>query len=159
VTALLIDGTQDCRLAPGKPDAWGYGRVSVRGKQRRAHVVAWEQASGTPVPDGMCVCHVCDVRNCVQNEGAGVYVMDGVEYPRFGHLWLGTRAENLRDMRLKGRQFDPPHPSGSDHYSRREPDRVARGEAHWSRRQPALARASAAAARAARSRRTAGVGR
>lgn len=71
--------------------------------KRLAHHAAWEEASGSPVPEGLCVCHTCDTPNCIQNQGAGTYAVDGVEYPRYGHLWLGTHAANMADMNGKGR--------------------------------------------------------
>lgn len=58
-----------------------------------AHRVMWEWLMG-PVPKGMCVLHHCDNPPCV----------------RLGHLFLGTRADNNRDMWAKGRgalQRDP----------------------------------------------------
>jgi HNH endonuclease len=72
----------------------GYGRFVLdqeAGKNTRAHRFAWELANG-PVPAGRVVCHSCDNRACV----------------RLDHLWLGTQADNLRDMREKGRGYSPP---------------------------------------------------
>lgn len=54
--------------------------------QRYAHQIAWESRNG-PIPVGMKVLHRCDVHCCVNP----------------AHLFLGTQAENLQDMRSKGR--------------------------------------------------------
>lgn len=56
----------------------GYGRFSLNGQDRLAHVVAWEWAYG-PVPDGLELDHLCRRRNCVN----------------IAHLELVTHVVNL----------------------------------------------------------------
>lgn len=65
----------------------GYGRACVDGGYTGAHRLAWSLANGRPVPDGMYVLHACDNRPCCNPE----------------HLWIGTAADNTRDMFAKGR--------------------------------------------------------
>lgn len=90
----------------------GYRRSTLNGRRDLAHRNAWVAATGEPIPEGMLVLHCCDNRACAQAEGRGVYVVDGVEYERRGHLWLGPPAANSRDMVLKGRSLSGHrHPS------------------------------------------------
>lgn len=84
----------------------GYGAIGDGVRRNRfvhAHRVAWTMASGEPIPDGFNVCHTCDNRPCTRNDEQGVYVVDGEEYPRWGHLFLAPHAANVRDMHQKGR--------------------------------------------------------
>lgn len=82
----------------------GYGQFSAKVGGRwtmlRAHRVAWELWHG-PLPPGVCVLHKCDNPACVR--------------PEPGHLFLGTQAENLEDMRKKGRASPPPWLGGTKH--------------------------------------------
>lgn len=92
----------------GKPNNYGYGRISRDGTpdaEVGAHRLAYEWASGEGVPDGFLVCHTCDVRHCVRNDEPGWYEINGITRPRFGHLWLGTEADNAGDMVAKGRSL------------------------------------------------------
>lgn len=94
--AEKINKTETCWLWTGFLNHDGYGRVGKKRGVRtggRAHRIAWEMANG-PVPRGMCVMHICDVRACVRPD----------------HLRLGTHDENMADMWAKKRmptKFSP----------------------------------------------------
>ena len=87
----------------------GYGGISTGSVMDGSHTMitthklAWEMASGEPVPKGKMVLHVCDVRRCIRNDEPGTYEVDGVTYPRFGHLFLADGLANVLDMYAKGR--------------------------------------------------------
>lgn len=67
-----------------------YGTVGREGARLLAHRAAWELTNG-PIPPGMFVCHRCDNPPCVRPD----------------HLFLGTNADNIEDMRKKGRDHAP----------------------------------------------------
>ena len=79
-----------CWLMKARESNWGYARVHWREnnvrKYMKAHRYSYQVFIGE-IPEGLLVCHSCDVRNCVNPE----------------HLWLGTSQDNVDDMVKKGR--------------------------------------------------------
>src|SRR5258706_14549911 len=62
------DDKNGCDLIPDdKLSGDEYGRIRVDGRLERLHRVAYTLFIG-PIPQGMCVCHTCDTRNCVRPE-------------------------------------------------------------------------------------------
>ncbi len=117
-----VDKTGDCWLWTGAVTKFGHGKLAAGGKHggwTQTHRVAWEEASGQAVPEGMHVLHTCDVPNCVRNDVPGVYVVESVEYLRLGHLFLAPERANRLDCWEKGRSaFDPDWWSGKKRDSR-----------------------------------------
>jgi hypothetical protein len=77
-----------CWLWTGGKTTAGYGLMSfgVPKKPFYAHRYCWQIHNG-PIPDGMYICHKCDVPSCV--------------FP--GHLFLDTPRGNTLDALAKGR--------------------------------------------------------
>ena len=67
---------------------WGYSQFYYNGKSSYVHRYIYEQKTGKPIPDGMQVCHHCDNPACIN----------------FEHFFLGTQADNTKDMDKKGRR-------------------------------------------------------
>jgi len=68
----------------------GYGHRRLPAPSRTvttAHRVEWIKRRGQ-IPPGFHVLHRCDNRGCINID----------------HLWLGTRQDNMDDMKAKGRQ-------------------------------------------------------
>jgi hypothetical protein len=98
-------GPNACWPWQGATDHKGYGVIGLGRRADgtdRTHQVAWMLAHG-PIPRGLCVLHKCDNPPCCND----------------AHLFLGTIADNNRDMVAKGR-----------HAWTKNPHLRARGERH-----------------------------
>jgi hypothetical protein len=97
-----VEKTSACWLWRGALANSGYGRVWFNRTMYQAHRVAYMLSNGQ-IPDGVDVCHRCDVKICVRPD----------------HLFLGTRLDNMRDAATKGRVA-----KGSQHWTHRIPHRM-----------------------------------
>ena len=81
----------DCWIWKLSVNSWGYGRSgdAVLG-ERSAHRIAYRAFRGS-IPKGKCVLHNCDNPRCCKPS----------------HLFVGTQADNVTDMELKGRAVHP----------------------------------------------------
>lgn len=114
-----VKKTDTCWLWTGSRLPLGYGVLGRKDRgERRANRIAWELASGEPIPSGYVVCHVCDNPPCIRNDDAGTYEVNGVSHPRYGHLFLATMKDNSRDMIAKGRHWTNGHPGETNGYAK-----------------------------------------
>jgi len=93
---VLIGAPDDCWEWQSGRFTTGYGVVNLpNGHQAHASRVAYILTNGD-IPDALKVCHKCDNPPCCNP----------------AHLFTGTQAENLADMRRKGRQGKPGYKPG-----------------------------------------------
>lgn len=108
-----VDTSGDCWMWTGAKSFSGYGHLTSNNRRVLAHRVSYE-INVSPIPDGMVICHSCDVPSCVNP----------------AHLFVGTVADNNRDMWSKGRGrgLDPHNGKLTDDQRREAVARVTAGE-------------------------------
>jgi hypothetical protein len=77
----------------------GYGVMRTHPGKSYAHRLAYETYVG-PIPDGLEVCHRCDVKCCINPS----------------HLFIGTHHDNMIDAWRKGIVKQPPIQTGVNHH-------------------------------------------
>jgi len=75
-----------CWIWLGALDRGGYARISLKGKNRKASRVSYQQFVGELTPE-LDILHICDLPACVNP----------------AHLRVGTAQDNIFDMWAKGR--------------------------------------------------------
>lgn len=82
----VVIGATECWHWVGVTNAFGYGRMTHKGRLQVAHRLSWEEVNG-PIPAGLYALHKCDNPSCINPN----------------HLFLGTYSDNIRDAWAKGR--------------------------------------------------------
>lgn len=93
----------------------GYGSLSIRNHAVYMHQLSCSTAHGA-IPDGWEACHSCDFRPCWNP----------------AHLSARTKADNIADMRAKGRAVNPPRVTGlRQHLARLTDEEVSEIRRIW----------------------------
>ena len=84
-----VNKTETCWLWTGGKRPFGYGFIWYEGRNLSVHRLSFEMHHG-PIPEGMVVCHRCDVPSCLNPD----------------HLFLGSQSVNVTDCVQKNRHAE-----------------------------------------------------
>lgn len=115
-----------CYLWTSTLDHHGYGVIQNGRRQSLVHRLTLEKALGRRLSSKEFSCHTCDTPACTRADGPETtYVVNGIAYRCFGHLFVGDVKANWHDMMAKDRG-----PVGDRNGARLHPESWARGERH-----------------------------
>ncbi len=103
---VKINEKTNCWEWKGKLDPTGYARFQYKRQRWHAHRASFVVHNGK-IPPFTMICHKCHIRHCVNPE----------------HLYAGSHADNMRDMREAGRAF-----RGDKEYYKAHPELCKKGE-------------------------------
>jgi len=86
IARFAVRAENGCLEWTGALNDAGYARMNIDKRNVRVHRLNWELTRG-PVPAGVHVLHRCDNRKCIDPL----------------HMFLGSDADNVKDMMAKGR--------------------------------------------------------
>lgn len=91
-----VKKTSNCWVWTGMKTSLNYGVFSYRGKDVYSHRFSYEIHNGN-IKKNYCICHKCDNPPCINPD----------------HLFMGTKADNSKDAKSKGRNLLQGHPGES----------------------------------------------
>lgn len=83
---IKVDPLSGCHIWQRSTKPNGYGQITFHCQRWMTHRLAWVARHG-PIAKGLEVCHRCDERRCCNPD----------------HLYLGSHAENMAEMKAKRR--------------------------------------------------------
>lgn len=92
-----VNAATGCHEWAGSRNPKGYGDAWDGVTMVKAHRLSYQTFVGE-IPEGLFVLHRCDNPSCINPD----------------HLFLGTHAENMADMRAKGRSVSDKRPRGEN---------------------------------------------
>lgn len=128
--SYIVDQKTGCWIWQKTKDAPGYGIFYFENHFIHAHRWIYQHLNGE-MPKNIFACHKCDNPPCVNPE----------------HIFAGTHADNMRDMKKKGRECSPERKSaimkekaarGDKNGSRTHIEKIKRGPDHHSHLRPEL---------------------
>lgn len=107
LSLIEINIETECWEWQGVKNELSYGIFCTNKLKIRAHRYAWELFR-QPIPSGLFLCHHCDNPACINPD----------------HMFVGTQADNVKDMEKKGRRRNKPQPGEKNYFAKLNEEQV-----------------------------------